>query len=298
MDTENKTENAGASESRIPSIHTYRSDMDQAVHDQGASLASIMLAEQNRKGETVEEVEKKEVKTSLVYIIVSIILIALAIGSIYVFKSLTDKASTAPVVQDKIDTFIPYDKITHINAEGLLGKETFGNVVGKARAQAGNQGEIEALSFEKGTPAQMLTATEFFTALGSTVPGTLINGIEKDMMVGIYTTPNLDRHLFLVFGVKDYDRALSGALIWEKTILDDVFTIFNIQVNGEYSSILQAEFEDVVINNKNARIVRDIRGTPVLYMLFINKDFLIVTDNEDAIQEITNRNLVQNAKPL
>jgi hypothetical protein len=298
MDTENKNETGGASEARIPAVHTYRSDMEEAVHDQGASLASIMLAEKRHQEEVIKETEVKGIKTSVVYIVLTVVLIACSIGAIYIFKKITEKASTATVVEDKLATYISYDKVTHINTDGLLGKEVLGNVIQKARSQAGKQGEIEALSFEKGETGVALTTSEFFGILGSSVPEELLRGVSKNMMVGIYTTPTLDRHVFLVFGIENYDRALSGALAWERTILDDLFTAFNIQIGGEYAGILQNPFEDVVINNKNARIVRDIRGIPALYMLFINKDLLIITDNEDAIQEITNRNLVRNAKPL
>ncbi len=298
MDIENKTENSGSSESRIPAIHTYRSDLDQAVHDQGASLASIMLAEKKKKEDSVEEIEKKEVKKSATFVIVGIILIALSIASVYIFKNAAEKASTVDVSKESQSLYISHDKVTHINAEGLLGKETFGKVINKARAQAGNQGQIEELLFEKNNPPVTLSTIDFFTALGSGIPSTLLNAIDTNMTLGIYTTPNLDRHAFFIFGIKDYERALSGIMTWERTIIDDMFTIFNIQTNGEYSSIMQANFEDVVINNKNARIIRDIRGNPALYILFINKDLLVITDNEDAVQEITNRNLMKNAKPL
>jgi hypothetical protein len=298
MDTENKTETAGASESRIPAMHTYRSDMEEAVHDQGASLASIMLAEKKHKEESREEVDKKEIKSSIIYIVLSIVLIVAAIIAVYIFKNVADKASTATVIKDQLSTYISYDKVTHINADGLIGKETIGRVIQKAKSQAGNRGEIETLSLEKGTPPEVLKMSEFFSALGSSVPGGIILGLTENMMLGVYTAPNLDRHVFFIFGVQNYDRALSGTLAWERTILDDMFTVFNIQIAGEYAPIMQTPFEDVVINNKNARIVRDIRGVPALYMLFINKDLLIITDNEDAIQEITNRYLVRNAKPL
>jgi hypothetical protein len=298
MDPENKNQNEKVNESRIPAVHTFRSDMEEVVHEQGTSLASIMLAEKKHKEESSEEVEKKEVKKSVTYVVLSVVLIVCAIVAVYIFKNVTDKVSTANIIKDQLATYISYDKVTHINADGLIGKETVGKVVEKARAQAGRQGEIEALAFEKGTPPTILTNIEFLSAIGSIIPDGLIRGLSKNMMIGIYTTSSLDRHVFFIFGVEDYDRALTGALAWERTILDDMFTVFNIQVAGEYAPIMQTPFEDVVINNKNARIVRDIKGNPALYILFINKDLMIVTDNEDAIQEITNRNLVRNAKPL
>ncbi len=298
MDTENKNEIMGSSESRIPAVHTYRSDMEEVVHSEGASLASIMLAEKKRQEEEIETTEGTGVKNSVVYIVLSIILVIGAVVTVYVLKNMTNTASTAQIVQDKLSTYISYDKVTHINADGLLGKETIGNVIQKARSQAGKQGEVEALSLEKDATALALTTNEFWSANGSTLPSDVMSALSSNMMLGLYTTSSLDRHVFFIFGVQNYDKALSGTLAWEKTILDDVYAIFNIQINGNYSPIMQASFEDVVINNKNARIVRDVNGNPALYILFINKDLLIVTDNEDAIQEITNRSLVKNAKPL
>lgn len=292
MDTDNKKE------TKIPAVRTFRSDLDQAVHDQGASLASIMLAEKKHQEETSKVVAAKSIKSSLIYVLLSILLIVGAVVSYFVFKSMTDKASTAQVVQDQLSTYVSYDTVTHLKADGLIGKESIGAVVQSARSQAGKNGSIEVLSFEKNAPAVTLTTSEFFKALMVNPSANLLNSVSENLMTGIYTTPNLDRHLFLIFGVQNYDKALTGALEWERTIINDLFTIFNIQVSGNYSPILNSQFEDVVINNKNARIIRDVNGKPALYMLFINKDLFIITDNEDAIQEITNRSLVKNAKPL
>lgn len=298
MDTENKTENTGANESRIPAIHTFRSDLDQAVHDQGASLASIMLAEKKRQEEQTKVNEGGGVKNSVVYIILSVLLVTSAVITVYVLKNMTESASTAKVIEDDLTTYISYDKVTHINADGLIGKEMIGNVIQLARSKAGKPGEVEAISLEKGQQAEEISVNEFWNANGSTIPSDVLTALSPKMMLGIYTTKNLDRHVFFVFGVQNYDKALAGVLLWEKTILDDVYAIFNIQINGNYSQIMQASFEDVVINNKNARIIRDINGNPTIYILYINKDLLIITDNEEAIQEITNRSLVRNAKPL
>lgn len=293
MDTDNKKE------TKIPAVRTFRSDLDQAVHDQGASLASIMLAEKKHQEETSKVVAEKSIKSSLIYVLLSILLIVGAVVSYFVFKSMRDKASTAQVVQNQLSTYVSYDhEVTHIKADGLLGKETIGAVIQSARSQAGSAGSIEAISFEKNTPAVTLTTSEFFKALVINPPANILTAVSDNLMTGIYTTPNLDRHLFFIFGVQNYDKALTGALEWERTIINDLFTVFNIQVSGNYSPIINSQFEDVVINNKNARIIRDVNGRPALYMLFINKDLFIITDNEDAIQEITNRSLVKNAKPL
>lgn len=298
MDQEIKNESNSGSEARIPAVRTYRSDVEEAVHDQGASLASIMLAEKKHQEEISKDEEIKSVKSSIVYSVISIILILGAIIAVYVFRDITKKASTAQIIEDQLATYISYDKVTHINADGVLGKEATGKALNSSKKQTGKAGEIEVLSVEKGTPAIPISTSEFFNILGSNIPSNILNSFEKNMMIGIYTTSNLDRHMFMIFGVKDYDRALTGTLEWEKTILDDLFTIYNINITEEYSSIMQAQFEDIVINNKNARVIRDINGLPALYILFVNKDLLIITDNEETIQEITNRNLVRNAKPL
>jgi hypothetical protein len=55
---------------------------------------------------------------------------------------------------------------------------------------------------------------------------------------------------------------------------------------------------DIIINNKDARVLLNEDGKPILYYMFVDKNNLIITDSIDAIKEIVSRLMLKNIKPL
>ncbi len=87
-------------------------------------------------------------------------------------------------------------------------------------------------------------------------------------------------------------------LAWEKTLASDIVEIFKIDVSGNQSNLLEKSWKDVVIDNKDARVLYDARDNALLYYIFTDKSNFVITDNKDTIREVTGRLLIKNLKPL
>jgi hypothetical protein len=101
-----------------------------------------------------------------------------------------------------------------------------------------------------------------------------------------------------MFTIKDYNQAYASMLDWEKVLLSDMFLPFSINVSGDRNMLFEKPWKDIIVGNKDARILYDKEGNDILYYIFIDKSKLVITDNRDAIKEIDLRLLAKTTKPL
>lgn len=145
--------------------------------------------------------------------------------------------------------------------------------------------------------SESLTIDRFLSIMSTEAPSSLVRNLDSDYMVGTYTGEDRP-HLFLIFKIKDYNQAYASMLAWEKTMLHDVFILFGIDVTNDSDTIFEKPWRDVIIDNKDARILYRRDGSDILYYIFPNKDTFIITDSQDAIKEIATRLLAKETKPL
>jgi hypothetical protein len=135
--------------------------------------------------------------------------------------------------------------------------------------------------------------------IGSSIPASLVRSLEDSYMIGTYLPRGEEKaHLFIMFQTKDYNIAYASMLSWEGTLLDDVFAMFGIDVSGDKKELFDEPWKDIIINNKDARVLSNKDGVPVLYYLFLDKSYFMITDNLDTIKEVSSRMITKNIKPL
>ncbi len=287
MDEQNKNN------SNIKTIHTYASDMAEAIANEQASMVKIALAEQNKKQKEIAVnnfVQAK--KINFVFIFIGILLI---IGAYFLITFLNKKSNennVHEVVTKEIPTIIHADKQVILNND-VIGKEETAKIIQEEVKKGDNPDSMKALILKDDS------AENFLKQIGSSASGAFVRSLGK-FMLGTYTKKQGDTksHLFLIIETKNYDQAFAGMLTWEKTLFDEMFSIFGIDVNQDRSVLFSKNFEDLLIDNNDARIIKDNTGQAVLYYMFIGKNNLVITDDIDTIKEITKRIRTQSIKPL
>ena len=137
------------------------------------------------------------------------------------------------------------------------------------------------------------------------MPDSLQRSLTGRYMLGTYTSTEIDAqtntnkpYLFLILQTKDYNNAYAGMLAWEGTLLDDMFPIFGIDMSGDNKQLLGKPFKDILIDNKDARILADKDGNGLLYYILPDKENIVITNSEEAIKEIKSRLITKKIKPL
>jgi hypothetical protein len=83
-------------------------------------------------------------------------------------------------------------------------------------------------------------------------------------------------------------------LDWEKSMFNDLFILFDITISDSDSALFEKEWRDIIINNKDARVLYGLNGEGILYYSFVNKNILVVTENAEVLKRMINAILVKN----
>lgn len=288
-------------DSGVKNIHTYVSDMADAVRQNEASVIKIALAEKEKKEQ--EEIYKQTETTSsskFLYIVGGVILIFVACLFVYFVINKKEKESLELPTTNKIETIISYDDSVTIDTSNFISKKEITDSLTIETSKINNLKIIKYISLKKknNNVYEPISSSDLISILKLNIPSPLKRSMNEDYMVGTYFNKSSNiNNLFIIFSIKDYNLAYASMLEWEKLILEDTFDIFNIKLS-ENEYLLEKSWEDIVINNKDARVLYNRNGEGVLYYIFIDKNNLLLTKDKDAIKEINARLITKTILPI
>ena len=280
----------------LKTVRTYLSDMADAVRENDISAIKIALAEQNRneRENVYREIEGTPMK-KFWWFLGGIIILGVAVFGIYYFMN-KKVQNNIPETLVKEETLISYDADTSIDSYKNLSEK----IIAIKNETTGSKGSVKFISISSANLVtklpEKISTKELFSFLGFNPPLSFVRALSDSYMVGTYTDER--SHLFMIFQVNDYDYAYAGMLEWEKTLVNDALSLFGLDTNESKLQLSERKWSDIIINNKDVRVVMNENNKPMLYYLFNNKNSLIITDNENAIKEIISRLIIKNIKPL
>lgn len=104
------------------------------------------------------------------------------------------------------------------------------------------------------------------------------------------------KDLFMLLSVRSFEDAFPVFKRWEEKLLLDLGGIFTIDVRGSKNYLLTKDWEDGIVQNKNARILRDNAGTPVLFYVFVDNTHVVIAKTEEVVKEIIERLIAAKVK--
>lgn len=282
----------------IKTVRTYLTDMADTVRDNEISVIKVALAEQNKheREDLYRKVEGTPTK-KVFWFIGGIILIAIAVGGTYfIVQQKTKQNIPEQIINEK--TLISYDEIYLINVTNL---NELINKINTAKNEVSATGKNDVIKFMSlsqevsGLQEKILTQ-DLFRGLEFTAPSSLVRSLSDSYMIGTYT--NNEQNLFIIFQTKDYEYTYAGMLEWEKTLAGDMLSLFELDTKESKMKISDRGWSDIIINNKNARVLLNEEGKPILYYLFTDKNNLLIASDEPTIKEVMAKLILKNIKPL
>jgi len=292
MAEENSTTNEGKNDS-VKGIRTFEDDIANYTKEKNFSILDIAAEEAKVRGlsfENPEEGKRFLNFRKIIFILVAVLLVS-AGGYFGFAKPLLKRSNVAnnfiqitqgPILTDqKVEIIANQDK-----------KEVFKRDLKNALDGGEGGGMLSEISIVKivNERKTSLTKDEFLFTLGLQAPQGLRDYLEKDFM--LLSFGGTDNSPILVFKSKSYTYVFSEMLKWEKSLTDDLKTIFpnNSLISNDY-------FADKYIQNHDARIAEK-DGQIDLAYAFIDRKYLVITNNQQALSEIFRRfSSVQYANP-
>ena len=284
---ENKNDNA------VKGIRTFEDDIANYTKEKNFSILDIAAEEAKVHGLSFENPEEGEsflwLKKAIIIFFIALFVTA---GGYFGFvKPLLKRSNVAnnfsqitqgPILTDqKIEIIASQDK-----------KEVFKRDLKSALEESVGGGTLSEISVVKinGEGKTSLTKDEFFFMLGIQMPQGLKDYLEKDFI--LLSFDGRDNYTVLVFKSKSYTYVFSEMLKWEKSLVNDLKSIFpNDSLIGNDS------FADKYIQNRDTRVAEK-DGRIDLAYAFIDRKYLVIANSQEALSEIFRRfSSVQYANP-
>lgn len=278
-----EAENSEAGKRTVGVIHTYAGDMAQMMREKDASVTSIALAELSKKEKETSIAPKKN-HLFLILGISALILGIAAVGYIF-YKGM----SLAPVpVARSVSNLIFTETSKAIAVDNLSADEMSQAIDHEAQTANIKLDTIEGI-FPVTTNAagekEMLPFAEFFAEISANAPPKLARALLPTYLLGIHNFEGND--LFLLLKTKNYEQTFAGMLEWEPRLWDNLYKLFNINLNNITAG--KENWTDEIILNKDARVLRGNDGKIEILYLFIDRETLILAKNPSTIKEVIDR---------
>lgn len=275
-----------SSKNSVKAIRTYQSDVAESVKENKTSVAHMVIAEEARK-RRLSEFDSPGSKRNITFVFLGLALIAMGGFTALFIYNKEQRARTA-IQGAQNQSLIFAENHRSLSVTGL-GSDALAKAIGTKVRNANNKLDtIENISFseKEGAVEVPVTTERFFFFLDTRIPSALLRSLDPVFMFGIHTF-NGNRP-FLIFQTNYYENSFAGMLGWEQYMARDLFPIFSIQ-ESPTSEAFNRPFEDVVIKNRDTRVLKDNNGNVILFYTFANKKTLIIANSSDTLEEIIRR---------
>ncbi|MDQ3076366.1 MAG: hypothetical protein M3Q34_04560 [bacterium] len=97
------------------------------------------------------------------------------------------------------------------------------------------------------------------------------------------------KDLFILLAVKSFADVFPVMRGWEGKIFSDLHEVLGINAKGDRSYLFTKEFQDGIVQNKNARILYDNNKNIVLMYVYSDENHVIVASTEQSVKEVIER---------
>ena len=288
-------------QSVLRAIRTYKNDVAEALKKNKTSIAQVVLAEQSKRRKAIEEkspLSKKNIPFFVLSIIFATIsIVALLGGSFYFFY---DKKNTqVPTVAPKVNSLI----FSELQKEIDITDKSKNKITGELTSEISNLNArldfIENIYFTKQIGAStkspslaktqtiktLVTTEQFFKAIGSKMPDSLLRSLDRSFTFGIHIFNK--NQPFIILKTNFFENTFAGLFRWEDNMARDVLPIFGVTSIDQ--DLLTKKFKDVVIKNRDMRILLDDNGKTILLYYFFDRHTVVIATAKETIFEVARR---------
>jgi hypothetical protein len=261
-------------------LHTMAEDMGEEVEQkQGAALQTILQQEREARE------KRKQQQKNLVFALVSIVFFVAAIG---VFIYATRPIETVEPAKEVVRPSLIYaENHVRVNVTDIQPLTLISNIKQRIAFGDTNQGELTNIYFTEDLPngaLQTQNTRQFFSAIQSSVPGTLLPLLDKDFMLGVFSSDT--RKPFLVLETLS-SAGYAQMKNWESTLLQEMSRVFGLTITDP--NLYSKEFSDYEFSNKQMRAVFTEEGEFVLGYTFLDERYIVIVSEEVTLEELLQR---------
>jgi hypothetical protein len=264
-------------------VETFADDM-AGVIGENENGAIKKIIEEEEKYNTEYEKVSPENKKNKIFLYVGILLVALSFGAVALVYLLRTEIFTVEVAPQYVPVVFT-DKTEFKEIAGLSKDQVIQTILNEAKTADYKSGGLEGiyLTIDK----KVIGFRKFLDLLEANLDRTKIEFIGDDFLIGSYNNDSKD--VFVLLKMRSVVDVFDVMRAWEPKMFSDLHGLFGVDLNADTNYLLEKNFEDGIVQNKNARILYDNDGKVVLMYVFAEDDSLIITNSESAVAEVISR---------
>ena len=110
---------------------------------------------------------------------------------------------------------------------------------------------------------------------------------KDNFLAGISNKDTKD--FFILIQMRSTTDVFDVMRAWEEKMFFDLHKFLGVELSPDTKYLLTKDFEDGIIQNKNARILHDTNGRIVLMYVYLEDGSLLVTNSEATVGEVITR---------
>lgn len=237
-------------------------------------------------------VEKEEVAKKGILFLVSIVLIVATIslaGILYIVR-----LNQQPVTTVEQDLSLIGTEYKESGELGALSKNSIIAIVKEKISNTRPPSSITAVEFLDNKTKENISASTFVSTLAPVAPGNLVRAFGEEWLYGVYSNGGKNESLFIA-RISSFENAFDGMLAWEQNMANDLQDLFPQKIavaSTTPTPVLKHRFEDIIIKNKDARVLRNTFEDIELIYSFLDEKTLVIAWSRAGLEEVINRFLV------
>ncbi len=279
MDKDKKIPTPNVSSGTHGSSHTYAEDMAEVIEEDKGGLVKKII-----HGEEQHELEKKnfspQSQKNKFFMFVSFLLVSISIITLFIF---TFRNSNPPVIVQK--QFVPLifnDQNAFFEVQGFKKDEVTQTIFHEVSSTKVKHGEVEGIYLTENK--QIIGLREFFNLIQANLAFPSRDFLYDNFLSGVV---NADTHdTFILMKVRSLPDVFDSMRNWEGKMFSDLHGIFGIDINAGTNYLQTKDFSDLIVANKNARVLYDKDNKIVMMYVYADDNSVLITNTAQATEEI------------
>lgn len=271
---------------RNKNIETLAGDMVEVIKKNRDGEIRKIILDQEEKETEIKNLSPQSRRNKF-FLIGSGILIVLAVISLVVYFSVLLKKETVQGSK-QFRPIIFTEKTTFADITGLEKDFVTKSVFKEATRATLESGQVEAVYVSANK--KVVGFKEFLSSMKANVfPDG--NAISDNFLLGLSAPVHTSNSassvdIFVLFRADLFSNSFKSMRQWESKMFFDLHDLFGFELNKDTSFLLNKNFEDSIVQNKNARILFDNEKKIVLMYVFVDNDFVLITNSEESTREV------------
>ncbi len=260
---------------------TYAEDMARAIEDDKEEGIIKKIIHEEEEREIKKKNRSPETIKNKFFMVVSVLFIVF--GFIILFYFLFSKNDSVVNVAKQFTPLIFSDQNSFFEVKGFKNDEITQTVSNEVIKTGVKNGGVEAIYL---TEDKAVLGLRRFVSLsnGNFIPSNNALLVSDNFLMGVVNTDTKD--FFILLKMNSTADIFDSLRTWENKMFFDLHGFFGIDITSANKYLLNANFSDGIIENKNARILYDSNNNIVMMYIFADDNSVIITDTESAAHEI------------